>query len=427
VNLARLNHILIPSTKAGRDRLRRSWVGRGFNNVWRAYYALSAEGRVVVGLWFLAGMLGVDVSFRQSYLVWCVLTGLLLAALALRRLYRLDGVSMSVHVPRRVAVGDAVCFTVRFENKGDREHQAITVNGPLLPWDGKYTTDKAALRALPVDAVREVPIRATFAARGEHHLDPFVAAALVPLGLAEGPMLASRGVRFLVVPRIAPVNRLRTPLVQRYQPGGVRLASRTGESMELLGLRPYRPGDPVRDLHARSWARLGAPVVREYQQEYFTRVGVVVDTDMAVADEPRFEAVLSLAAGVVAHLSRGEALIDLLVVGHEVHQLTVGRSLGFLDQALDLLASVAPGPRLDPVQLGRRLTPHLAQLSSVVLVALAWDEARQALADAIRKGGVACRVLLVTRKDDGDGPGAGPVDMSRVSVGTIARARGIDL
>ncbi len=427
MNFARLNHILIPSTKAGRDRLRDTSLGRIFNLFWWFYYAFSREGRVVAGLWFFAAMIGMDVRMRQSYLVWCVLTGLLLAALVLRRFFPLSGVRMTVDVPRRVAVGDEVNLTVRFKNEGEREHQAIRVNGPLLPWDGHYLTDRGSLRSLPPGTTKEVNIRARFIARGEHHLDPFVAAAVAPLGLTEGPVLSSRGVRFLVVPRIAPVRRLRTPTVQRYQPGGVTLASRTGESMELLGLRPYRPGDPVRDIHARTWARLGEPVVREYQQEYFTRIGVVIDTDVKVVDEARLEAALSLAAGVVAHLSRGEALIDLLVVGQEIQQLTLGRSLGFLDQALDLLASVEPGPALDPEALERRLAPHLPQLSSVVLIALAWDEPRQTMADQVRSGGVACRVLWVTRADDEESRGPSGVDISKISVKTIKEAKGIDL
>ncbi len=112
----------------------------------------------------------------------------------------------------------------------------------------------------------------------------------------------------LVIPRIADVKRLRTPMGQRYQPGGVALASKTGESMELLGVRPYRAGDRVRDLHVRGWARTGKPVVREYQQEYFSRIGVVVDTDGAAGTPAQLEAAISLAAGAVAQLSRGEAL-----------------------------------------------------------------------------------------------------------------------
>jgi uncharacterized protein (DUF58 family) len=209
-------------------------------------------------------------------------------------------------------------------------------------------------------------MRARFVARGLHHLDPFTAAIIAPLGLACGPRASSDGVKVYVVPRIANVTKLSLAIGTKHQPGGVALASKAGESMDLLGVRPYRPGDPVRDLHARTWARTGSPAVREYQQEYFTRVGVVLDT--STRDPDLLEAALELAAGVIAHLSHGEALIDVLVVGDAVHELTLGRSLGRLDQALELLASVERGPPLDATKLGARLEPHLAQLSSVVVL-----------------------------------------------------------
>lgn len=68
-------------------------------------------------------------------------------------------------------------------------------------------------------------------------------------------------------------------------------------------------------------------------------MGVVVDTDTANGE--CLEAAIELAAGVIAHLSRGEALVDVLVVGDAVHELLVGRSLGTLDQALELLATAS--------------------------------------------------------------------------------------
>jgi uncharacterized protein (DUF58 family) len=149
----------------------------------------------------------------------------------------------------------------------------------------------------------------------------------------------------------------------------------------------------VRDLHARSWARTGVPVVREYQQEYFTRVGVVLDSD--VADQERLEAAIELAAGVIAHLSRGEALVDVLVVGDKVHELTVGRSLGYLDQALDMLATVERGPKLRAADLLRRLEPHLDRLSSVVVIALEEGEEQKAVQRGIEGRGIVCSTIEV--------------------------------
>jgi uncharacterized protein (DUF58 family) len=236
-------------------------------------------------------------------------------------------------------------------------------------------------------------MRARFVARGLHHLDPFTAAAVAPGGLACGPRRPSGAVKLHVVPRVANVVRLPFTVTARHQPGGVALASKSGEAMDLLGIRPYRPGDPVRDLHARSWARTGIPVVREYQQEYFTRVGVVLDTD--IDDSDRLEAAIELAAGVIAHLSRGEALVDVLVVGDAIHELTLGRSLGTLDQALELLASVERGPTLAAPLLLGRLEPYLHRLSTVVVIALAEGPERTALERGIANRGIACTTLLV--------------------------------
>jgi uncharacterized protein (DUF58 family) len=413
INFARLNHILIPSTKAGRDRFRASALGRLVGPLGWFYGSLTEEGRVLAVATVVVGAFGLDVQGTVVYLLWSALAALVSVSLVLTRFYRLDGVRLEVAAPRRVTLGDAITFTLVVRNDGPRDLFAVRVNGPFLPWDGVFTGPRARVDRIAEGESARVEIAARFSARGEHHLDAFTASALVPLGLAQGGGAASTGVKFVVVPKLANVVRLATPPGTRYQTGGVALASKTGEAMDLLGVRPYRAGDPVRHLHARSWARVGAPVVREYQEEYFSRIGVVVDT--AVAEERRLEAVLSLAAGAVAHLSRGEALIDLLVVGDRVHELTIGRHLGFLDQALDLLACVEPEKkRPDPAALVARLGPHLGRLSCVIVVAAAWDGG--ALAERIRGGGVGCVTLIVDAEAPRD-PGVHVVSAAAIEGG----------
>ncbi len=426
MNLARLNHILIPKTKAERDRFRKGRLFKVLGLGMVMWNGFSMEGRFLLVAWPLVGAIALNVGYSQTYVLFSGLTGLIMAAMLVRSRFRLDGVRLEVTAPPRVTVGQQATFTVTLDNRGEQAHQALQVEGPFLPWDGQYAEDQdRGVPHLAAGTKTALRLAATFAERGEHHLDPFTARALVPLGITTSPSVSSRGVRFMVVPRIAPVSRLDTPMSQRYQPGGVALASRTGESMELMGVRPYRPGDPIRDLHARSWARLGQPVVREYQQEYFSRVGVVLDTETRKTDDPVLEAGISLAAGVVAHLSRGEALIDLLVVGDQVHRLTLGRNLGFLEQALDLLACVEPAPALDMTALEARLDPFFSRLSCVVFVCLSWDAARAAFARRITGRGVGCRVLLVS-EDDLHGAAELP-GVVTVSVSSVNGEQGLEL
>ena len=272
------------------------------------------------------------------------------------------------------------------------------------------TSPEPRLRRLPAGATARVELDCRFVERGEHHLDSFGAAELVPLGLAMGRPIATTGCRFLVVPRIARVDRLTLPAVRRHQPGGMPLASKTGESMELLGLRPYRPGDPVRHLHARSWARHGVPVVREYQEEYFSRIGVILDTDLTRAEDRGardparlLEAAISLAAGADPGVGR----------------VLARRHRGDL-QALDLLACVEPGPRVDDDALVHRLEPHLSRLSCVVVVSLAEDDG--ALAERIRGHGVACAVIAIGLANATQGR-----DSRTVAVESIERGEALSL
>ncbi len=424
VNLARLNHILLPATRDERDRLRRSPLFRALLPLVFLYEALSVEGRLLAGMCLVAGVLGLDVSTTDAYLLWAVSASLLTASLVATQGYALGGVRLEARAPERVAVGETATFTLVLRNDGLRAHGTVRLAGPFLPWDGRYVGASSSVPRIAPASEARAEIRARFVQRGEHHLDPFRAAALVPLGLTLGPSLRSNACRFVVVPRIANVARVTPPLGNRHQPGGVAMASKTGESMDLLGVRQYRAGDPMRDLHARSWARTGIPVVREYQQEYFSRIGVVLDTESA--DDPdKLEAAISLAAGVVAHLSRGEALIDLLVVGDHVHDLTLGRSCGFLDQALDLLACVEPVALPEPAALSARLAPFLPRLSCMLLVACAWDARRSALAEQLRGFGPGVTTLLVTDTDtDTDAPAP---DVRSVSVGAIARGERLAL
>jgi uncharacterized protein (DUF58 family) len=226
-----------------------------------------------------------------------------------------------------------------------------------------------------------------------------------------------------VVPRPANVVALDMALATRHQPGGVALASKTGESMDLRGVRPYRKGDRIRDLSARTWARTGKPAVREYQEEYFTRVGVVLDCvappGRSARTEQAFEAAVSLAAGVVAHLARGDALVDLLVTGGEIHALTLGRSLGFLEQALDHLAGAEQEPNVDRSRLLERLAPYLARLSAVVMIVDGWDPDREAFVRGVEKSGARVHAVAVGAQ--------AKVGVKTVSVGSVFAGKGLVL
>jgi len=411
LDLARLNHILIPATKDGRDRLRRSRLGRLSRPLARLYAATTQDGQLFALLALVAGVFGLDARRTEAHLLFALLFAAVFASVVVSRRLKLPGARLEVAAPGLVALGEEVRFTLVLKCREGGPTRRLYVRRPFLPYDGEWADDLPFLAEVGPSGQGRAELRARFLQRGEHHLDPFGAGELVPFGLAVGELVESAGVRFVVVPRVANVTRLALPLGRRYQPGGVALASKTGDSTEFLGLRPYRPGDRVRDLHAPSSARAGVPVVRERQQEFFSRVAVVFDTGTAHARSRAFEAALALTAGVVACLTRGESIVDLLVAGESVHALRLGRSLGHLGQALELLACATPGPSLVPEALLARLDP--GHLSSLLLVAVAPSAAHRRLEEALDASGVGTRFLFMGDAAAGEG--------TSVEVGAVER------
>lgn len=420
-NFARLNHILIPETPEERERVRNhplaKRVGPLAIGAFRAFTRLGTG--VLIAMLFI-GMGGLDVGQSSNHLLAALLFGALMVSVIGRRWFRMGDVAVEVDAPDRVSAGQDLVVRVTLRNRDERTYRAVQLERPFLSWDGEWQGPRPSIDELPAGEAVTVKTKLRFSARGRHYLDPFFAAEPVPMGLTRGKGVLSIGQPVLVVPRVAPVRHVRLGLTPRFQPGGVALASKTGESTELYGLRPYRRGDRLRDLHARTWARTGKPVVREYQQEYFTRVGVFVDTELEATTERGFEAGISLAAGVVSSLSRGEALIDLLVTGDTLHALTIGRALGTFDQALDHLACATPGPAFDTERTVDLLAPYLGRLSSVVLVLHAWDAPRQVLARRLRQMGVSVKVLVV-------GEGTTTAEVTHVAVDRIEGDEGLSL
>jgi len=248
---------------------------------------------------------------------------------------------------------------------------------------------------------------------------PFAVRRVAPPGIVTGKPVMSDLSAFVVVPRFPRIARLSIPAGTRCQPGGVAMASLVGEARELSGVRPYRPGDRLRDVHARTWARTGIPHVREYHQEYFSRIGLLLDTDQknGAVTEEEFEGAISLAAGCLAHLAGRDTLIDLLVVGQQVHRLTLGRHLGFLEQGLDLLALVTPGQPIDGPGMKRDLSPFIQRLSAAIFICLSESTVHREVAGWMQEQGIPTLRLRVSRR-----PMATPAPGVRVV--TTARIRG---
>ena len=165
--------------------------------------------------------------------------------------------------------------------------------------------------------------------RGQYQIGGPRCFTTFPLNLFRSGRRAVCKHSLLVLPSFPQLSNLSLPMQKRYQPGGIALASNVGESAEYIGNREYRAGDSPRRIDTRAWARLACPAVKEYQQEYFCHVAIVMDTFIPRrrrAGKEGFaelEGAVSLTAALSDFMSRGEEIIDFFAAGPELYSFSL--------------------------------------------------------------------------------------------------------
>jgi uncharacterized protein (DUF58 family) len=259
----------------------------------------------------------------------------------------------------------------------------------------RATTRSATLPPLPAAGQTETRVELLPLKRGPLRFTGLTVAQPDPLGWFRGFVRIPLPQTVLILPKRYPLPGFSLPGTRQYQQGGVVLASAIGESEEFLSLRDYRPGDPLRHIHWRSWARIGRPIVREFEDEFMVRHALVLDTFAALGQRQAFEEAVSVAASFACTVDTQESLLDLLFVGARAVCFTTGRGLGQSEQALEILASVQPCRTQEFAVLQELVMRHAGSTCGCIIILLAWDEPRRELVKRLRAMGLPLVVLLV--------------------------------
>lgn len=364
-------------------------------------YPFTQGGKVLIGgfsIAFLIGAVSVDVPI---YRIFIALLTLILVTSTIGSVFRWGDVQVTGGFPEQATAGQTITghFTIRNIGRLPLYDLSAACFLPPSTWEADQTPRMIPHLARGESA--EISVTLTPLCRGPYQLPPVRVFTTFPFNLNRNQIGKFGSSQVLVLPRFQPLTTIRLDVGNRYQPGGISLTSNIGESPEYIGNRDYQPGDSLRRIDFRSWARLARPVVKEYQEEYYCRIALVLDTYVPTRRRapregyPAFEAAVSLSASVADVLARGEFIIDLFAAGPELHIFRAGRHTAHLENVLEILACVGCC-RTNPFDtLGPALVNELAQISTVVCVFLDWDEPRQQLVRAAQEAGCHVKVIIV--------------------------------
>jgi len=414
---------------------------------YRIYYLvlriLSAI-RYAVSKWFtpagklaLAGLIssaiiGLDTNLNTAYQAFSLLAALFLASFAGTRFFRATFTAGRV-LPRFGTAGQALTYQLHIRNTGSKTLRGLRFQeilpdprplfaefrdqakaGIALGWnwfrgDSYYRYWKQLMAgsriADPVSVLlpdlrpgsgAEVRMEIVPLRRGRIHFTSAAISRTDPFGLLNAFATIPLPQSMLVLPKRYALPDITLPGTRAYQHGGVSLSTSVADSEEFQSLREYRPGDPPRLIHWKSMARAGKPVVKEYQDEFFVRHALVLDTFLNGEQSELFEEAVSVAASFACTVQTQESLLDLMFVGAEAYCETVGRGQGQTEHLLEVLAGVRACGDKPFTVLQKHVLSRRHSLSGCVCILLTWDKQRREFIDQLTRLNVPTLVLVLT-------------------------------
>ena len=251
-------------------------------------------------------------------------------------------------VPRGVTAGKPFRIGYRIRNHKRRmPSHAVEIREAQLGAPAA-SSRPAWLSTLEGAGVTSVRAEHVVAKRGIYLLEELTLATSFPFGLFRKERDLRLPGMLVVWPRTDRVLReVRAPGRPQRRSGSLA-GGTSGSRGEFRNLREYRAGDDPRDVHWRSTARLGQPLVREFERERADALWICLDQKRRDdIDERAEEEAVEMAASLArAALERSQPVG--LATGETV--VEEGHGPAQLDRILDVLARVrferdAPAPR----------------------------------------------------------------------------------
>ena len=242
-----------------------AWTRRFADYLWR--FKLTHAGKWIAAALFLSGtgVVGLQLAIYQ---VFCALAALVGVAWTFGHLIR-PKLAVEGRFPEKLVAGEQAKAALSVANHAQRDAQAIgliarDLGEALCPLEVDEHLLTVPAGGSVSFAVSIQPMR-----RGLYRFPDMVAFTAFPFDMVRIAAGRLTGSHVLVLPSFHRLGSFQLATGERHQPGGVLLSSHVGECPEYVGNREYVPGEPIRRLDFRAWARLGTPVVKEYQEEDF--------------------------------------------------------------------------------------------------------------------------------------------------------------
>lgn len=398
---------------------------------WRNHH-ITPAGMMILTAIFLSGILGFNIFKTTLYQIMAFAFSIMAVSLVFSLVPFRPGLRVRRILPEYATVGEKTAYEIEIQNisstpqKGlilyeeihDPRPQLKTLVSKKEPfehlrniWDRKilyyrwlWLIQKNRKAGIPPVDLPDLPAGETLRVkmgfvpqyRGYLNFSGVTFARPDALGLFNRVFKKVKKNKVLVLPRPYALDSFRLIPTRQYHPGGICLASSIGDSEEFMSLRQYRPGDPLRNIHWRSFAKTNELVIKEFEDEYFVRHALILDTFTGSGGETLFEEAIRIASSYIRSFQTDESILDLMLVGRHIYSFSSGRGLAHSENMLEILACAEPSEDKTILELVPALQSGIKNFSGAICIFLDWEAGHRKIYQVFKQSRSPVFIIVLT-------------------------------
>jgi len=314
---------------------------------------------------------------------------------------------VSRRIPPYVFSGDPLILDYMLENaRSWTAALALAIEDDLVPMDRSVSgstslTPRVFFARVPGRERARVRWQGLGPKRGKYRFRTLDLVTRSPFGLMERRVTAMEPGELIVYPRVGQLSR-RWQLMQRQATETRRgqRHDRSAQQQEYHGLRDYRPGDSPRWIHWRTSARLGQPMIKEFEQQNEQDLAILLDpflprTKVTAEQRESLELLIQFAATVCLETCRHQGRRLLLGWTGSTPGMRQGpASVKLLHELLEQLAVMRPSGEGTLAGLFDAVPPATLREAALIIVSTRPVNLLEETERSARLGGASSRSLM---------------------------------
>ncbi len=399
--------------------------------LWRKRHFTPA-GMMMVWIIFLSGLLGFNILKTDLYQVLTLSFSIMGISILLSLLPFKFKVKINRILPEYTTIGDKLTYDLEITNLSSKTRKGLIFYEDIIDprpslknllsqkeplehtrniWDKKtlyyrwqwliHKKMKAffspiTLPDLPPGKKIRVTAQLIPFYRGCIHFSSCTLARPDPIGLFNRLLKFKNTQKIVILPKQYQLENPDLMSTRQYHPGGINFASSIGNCDEFISLRQYRPGDPLRNIHWRSFAKTNELVIKEFEDEHFVRHALIFDSFLHSGNETLFEAGVSTASSYITSLQNYESILDLMFVGNQIYSFSSGRGLAQSVKMVEILACVEACEDKTILELRPLLESNIKKFSGAICIFLDWEQGHKTIYKMFKQAQIPIFIIVVT-------------------------------